>query len=92
MKLTSWGFLGGGVFFFGPLILSCHTLCSKQSANPARCIPYFVLLMPNSETAATASVELIRIMRAFALGKGKMKRPVQNCRAREAGVSPHISR
>lgn len=37
-------------------------------------------------------VELVWIMKAFGLGKRKMKRPVQNCRAREFGIFPHISR
>lgn len=89
----------GFCFFFvvgagsvGPLILSCHTLCSIWSANPTRCIPDFVLLMLDFAKAATVMVERVRIMKAFGLGKGKMKRPVQNCRAREAGVFPHISR
>lgn len=39
--------------------------------------------MPDFAKAATMMVERVRIMKAFGLGKGKMKRPVQNCRARE---------
>lgn len=37
-------------------------------------------------------VEPAWIMEAFGLGKKKMERPAQNCRARESGISPHISR
>lgn len=91
MKLTSWGFLGGWRFSLWSFNFKLSYPLFQTECKSRRCIPDSVLFMPDSATAATASVELIRIMRAFALRKGKMKRPVQNCRAREAGVSPRIS-
>jgi len=41
--------------------------------------------MSGSAEAATVMVELVWIIKTLGLGKEKMKRPVQNHRARESG-------
>ena len=88
VKLTSWFWEFFSSLVFCPFILHTHTFHFKWSADATVGIPNFVVMNVRLWKVARVMVELVQIMKAFGLGK----RAAQNCRTRESGIFPHISR